>query len=184
MLENIQTKWIIAFFVLFVWLLLWSSPKSSPPTDPKTSPATSSSLRPQTSTVSISPDWPPDIPKGSHIPSRIASSTTDDRKAIDEFHIAGVWGIIHPRDTAAEFVWLHHDGRLTLRRADCGIYAEGNWQYNNTPFLEFVDQDESRSSMMVTRVPKGTMTMGDYIILDSGQHAWMFLGRETKDGCS
>ena len=122
------------------------------------------------------------IPSGPHIPSHLSSDTTDDDNAIRSVQLAGVWGIWHPRDTAAEFVWLHHDGRLTMRKANCGILIQGHWEYE-APFLEFINPDESRSSVEVTRVSNKT-TGRTYLVMDYGGYVWRLLSRETEEGCS
>lgn len=58
------------------------------------------------------------IPSGPYVPSDIDSKTTDDPKAVSSFQLAGVWGILHPVETDSELVWLHDDGRFTMRRGN------------------------------------------------------------------
>lgn len=126
------------------------------------------------------------LPSGPHLPSDLESRTTDDNKTVWSFHVAGVWGIIHPRETEAEFVWLHHDGRLTMRAANCGVLVQGRWEYDG-PLLEFFFADESRSTFQITRVPaKGrTNGYGKMVLLNNGQfQVWQGLGKETEKGCS
>ena len=126
------------------------------------------------------------IPSGAHIPQDLRSSTTDDNTTIWSFQIAGVWGIVHPLETDAQFLWLHHDGRLTMRTGNCGILLKGQWEYDG-PFLEFIFVDESRGGFMVTRVPKDAREFPLVVLLtrDGSQFGvWRRLSLDTEEGCS
>ena len=126
------------------------------------------------------------IPFGAHIPKDLRSSTTDDNKTIWSFQLAGVWGIVHPLETDAQFLWLHHDGRLTMRTGNCGILLKGHWEYD-VAFLDFIFVDESRDGFMVTRVPKDAREFPLLVLLtqDGSEFGvWRRLSLETEEGCS
>lgn len=176
---------ILSFVVCFVFLALVAGVskkgRSSSPVVAEQSPTETASEPPKPTTVSN--ERPSGIPVGSHIPRDLADSTTEDRKRIEQFNMVGVWGITHPRETEAEYLWLYQDGRVTMRKANCGKYAKGQWEYD-APFLELIDLDESRLMMTISRVPKRQAMPGDDIVLDFGQQVWMFLGRDKMDeGC-
>lgn len=127
------------------------------------------------------------IPSGPYVPSDIDSKTTDDPKAVSSFQLAGVWGILHPAETDAELVWLHDDGRFTMRRGNCGILVQGKWEHDWRE-LTLINPDEARDTFFITHVPNKNANFEYLVMLNTYNssifYVWQRIGKETEEGCS